>query len=612
MTAPIGDLEKDARVSSDRDSANTLEPGAEVLPAHGVQDAKNTSSTLETTPSHQAQAAAAAAPLEPRQLEAASEGQMPTGKTRLQNVTAVAALCTALFLAALDLTIVTTAIPSIASDFGSTVGFLWVGSAYMLANAAFAPSWGKVSDIWGRKPVLLAAVALFWIGSLLGGLATSMSMLIAARAVQGAGGGGIVILVNICVSDLFSIRERGFYFGVVGMVWSFAGALGPLLGGVFVQTAHWRWCFLINLPISGVGAVILWLVLRLHNPRTPIRDGLAAVDWWGTASIIGATVMVMLGLEFGGVVLEWNSPAVVCLLVSGVVAGALFLVNEWMLARYPIIPMHLFRHRTSVSALAVCFFQSAVFMAGAYFLPLYLQAVLSFSPFQSGLAVLPYVMALSLVSVVAGIFINKTGRYRRVVIGGMAVMTAGFALLTNLGRTTDWSKLVLYQLVAGAGVGCNFQAPLIALQTRLEPRDIASGTATFGFLRQLATSIAVVVGGVVFQNRVNAHQPVLRDLVGPETANQLSGSNAMANVPLLTSLGGQGGDAARAAYLDGIRWIYIVFSVLAALGLLASLAIGSRVLDVEHKEHKTGLAGMRAARGTEPRRGSGVPEVGRG
>jgi fucose permease len=167
-------------------------------------------------------------------------------RSTLETVIIMACLCTSVFLAALDTTIVTTALPTISEYFHSDVGYTWIGSAYLLANAASTPSWGKFSDIWGRKPVLLMACAIFFVGSLLAAVSVSIAMLIAARAIQGIGGGGLIILVNICISDLFSMRKRGAYFGIIGMVWAFASAVGPILGGVFTEKVSWRWCFYIN------------------------------------------------------------------------------------------------------------------------------------------------------------------------------------------------------------------------------------------------------------------------------------------------------------------------------------------------------------------------------
>ncbi|ROT39619.1 hypothetical protein SODALDRAFT_273988 [Sodiomyces alkalinus F11] len=515
------------------------------------------------------------------------------GRTRLETALVVGSLCAALFLAALDVTIIATAVPTISEEFQSNLGYIWIGSSYLLSNAAFVPTWGKISDIFGRKPILLCAVAVFWVGSLLCGVAVDMPMLIAARAVQGLGGGGIIVLVNICISDLFSIRQRGVYFGLVGMVWAVASAIGPVLGGVFTSQATWRWCFYVNLPISGLGLVVLSFVLKLHNPRTPIADGLRAIDWSGSLTIIGGTIMFLLGLELGGVSYPWHSATVVCLIVFGLVTIALFVANEHFLAAYPVVPLRLFATRSNLAALTTTFCQAFVFISGSYWLPLYFQAVLAASSLLSGVYILPYVISLSLVSAASGFVIRKTGNYFYLIVAGMAITTLGFGLFVDLPASDDFVKIVLYQVVAGIGIGPNFQSPLIALQTNVEPRDIASATATFGFVRQMATSISVVIGGVVFNNRMDAQRPYLVAELGPELAERFSGGSAASSVGWVAGLTGREARVARGAYLDSLRTMYIVYVAFAGLGLVTGLFVRQTRLSKSHKEHQTGLKSLR-------------------
>ncbi|GJC84912.1 efflux pump dotC [Colletotrichum liriopes] len=527
-----------------------------------------------------------------------ADGDDPeSGRTKLETLLIVLSLCAALFLAALDVTIITTAVPTIAEEFNSNIGYIWIGSAYLLANAAFVPTWGKISDIWGRKPVLLSAVGVFWIGSLVCGLATSMGMLIGARAIQGIGGGGIIVLVNICISDLFSMRQRGVYFGIMGMVWAVASAVGPVMGGVFTSQVTWRWCFYINLPISGVGIVVLFFVLKLHNPRTPALEGLKAIDWIGTVTIIGGTIMFLFGLEFGGVSHPWSSPTVICLIVFGIVTIGIFAVNEWKYAKYPVIPMHLFNSWSNVAAFATAFCHAFAFISGSYWLPLYFQGVQGVSSLLSGVYLLPYVLSLSLMSAVAGVLIRKTGNYLYLIIGGMFVSTLGFGLFYNLPLDRNFTKIILYQIVAGLGIGPNFQSPLIAVQTSVEPRDIAAATSAFGFIRQMGTSISVVIGGVVFNNEMQKQYPRLREQLGPDLANMLSGSSAASSVGVVADLQGEEGQIARGAYLTSLRTMYIVYVAFAGLGLVMSLFVRQKQLSKKHTEHKTGLKTLRSRSG---------------
>ncbi|KAJ1330962.1 MFS transporter DHA2 family glioxin efflux transporter [Microdochium nivale] len=514
-------------------------------------------------------------------------------RTKLETTVIVLALALSLFLAALDTTIITTAIPTISDQFASPQGYTWIGSAYLLASAAVVPFWGKISDIWGRKPIILVAVAIFWIGSLLCALSVNMGMLIGARAVQGAGGGGIIVLVNISIGDLFSLRTRGVYYGLMGLVWAVASAVGPVLGGVFTSQVSWRWCFWVNLPISGAGFVVLVFVLHLHNPRTPLKSGLAALDWFGSLFIIGGTLMFLFGLEFGGITYPWNSAPIICLLVFGIATIGLFIAVEKWYAKYPIIPLRLFTDRSNIVIFLVSFCHAATFISGSYWLPLYFQAVLRATSLQSGVYLLPYMVTLSVSSVFSGVYIRKTGKYSPAIIAGMALMTLGFGLYIDLDAHSSWAKIILYQIVAGIGVGPNFQAPLIGLQSTVEPRDVASATSTFSFIRQLATSSSVVIGGVLFQNSMENQYPMLLAELGPELAASLSGGAAAGSVNLVAALEGREGEIARAAYAASLRNMYIFYTALSALGTALSPFIKARVLSKEHTEHKTGLQTLR-------------------
>ncbi|RDW61660.1 MFS multidrug transporter-like protein [Coleophoma crateriformis] len=511
-------------------------------------------------------------------------------RTKLQTSIIMVCLCASVFLAALDTTIVTTALPTISEYFHSSAGYTWIGSAYLLANSASIPSWGKLSDIWGRKPILLGACSVFFIGSTLAATSVNIGMLIAARAIQGIGGGGLLVLVNICISDLFSMRNRGQYFALVGMTWALASALGPVLGGVFTEKVSWRWCFYINLPITGTVTILLFFFLKLDSPRTPVWDGLKAVDWVGSLTVVGGTLMLLLGLELGGVSFSWGSPTVVCLIVFGVVVTGLFVLNEWKLAKYPVMPTRIFSNISNAAALGACFSHGFVFISASYYLPLYFQAVMGASPLLSGVYVLPYALALSFCSVATGIFIKKTGMYLPPIWFGFTIMTLGVGLFIDLPVTTNWAKVILFEIVLGIGVGPNFQAPLIALQSHVQPGDIATATATFGFVRTLSTAISVVIGSVVFQNQMKNHYTTLVGPLGAALANELSGGSAGASVGIVKQLPPAQKAVAQEAYYQSLRTMWIMYVAFAGLGLVISLFIGRHVLSKEHQVTKTGLA----------------------
>ncbi|PNS20303.1 hypothetical protein CAC42_5753 [Sphaceloma murrayae] len=499
------------------------------------------------------------------------------------------ALCMAVFLAALDVTIITTALPTISEDFQSSAGYTWIGSAFLLGNAASVPTWGKVSDIFGRKPVLLLANVVFLVGSLVAALANSIGMLIAARAIQGIGAGGLVILVNICIADLFSLRNRGAYYGVIGMVWAVASAIGPIIGGAFTQKVTWRWCFYINLPLDGVAFFIILFFLDIKTPKTPILEGLKAIDWLGSLTIVGATLMFLFGIEYGGVTYPWTSAIVICLIVFGVITFGIFMLIQWKVSKYPVMPLAIFSQRSTCACLFIVAIHGMVFIASSYYLPLYFQASLGAGPLRSGVLLLPTCAALSVTSLGTGFYIRKTGRYLDCIYFGFFFMTLGTGLFINLTADSSLAKIVLYQLVAGFGIGPLFQSPLIALQSRIKPRDIATATATFGFVRQLATSISVVIGGVVYQNEMRRKSALLVDALGPETGNLLSGAGAGANTQLVTRLPEPGRGVAQSAFADSLSVMWILYTVLSGVGLLVVPLIGTKELSGKHEETKTGL-----------------------
>lgn len=410
----------------------------------------------------------------------------PPARSKLKIALIMLSLGISVLLVALDITIVTTALPTIAEHFQSAAGYTWIGSAYLIASSAATPIWGKVSDIFGRKPIILVTNGIFFVGSLLAAVSVNMGMLIAARVIQGIGGGGLIVLVNIAISDLFAMRERGAYFGVIGGVWALASSLGPVVGGAFTQNVSWRWCFYINLPLDGIAFLIILFILDLHTPKTPIREGLKAVDWLGALAMIGGTTMLLLGLEMGGIQFPWDSATVVCLIVFGAVTIGIFFIIEQRIAPYPLMPLDIFAKRSNLATLSVCFLHAFVFISGSYFLPLYFQAVLGATPILSGVYLLPTALSLSFVSAGTGIFIRKTGQYLPPIWAGMTLMTLGFGLFIDLGPNSSWAKIILYQIVAGIGVGPNFQAPLIALQSLVPVRFTCFGFRLFNVNLRLA------------------------------------------------------------------------------------------------------------------------------
>ena len=345
---------------------------------------------------------------------------------------------------------------------------------------------------------------------------------------------------------------------------------------------------LLLVPCDGLAFIVLFFFLDIVTPKTPLLAGLAAIDWLGTVTIVGGTVTLLLGLEFGGVTYPWSSATVVCLIIFGPVILGLFFLNEWKLAKYPLMPLRLFKRRSNIAALATCFVHGFVFISGSYYLPLYFQAVLGASPLLSGVYLFPFVLSLSFMSAAVGIFIRKTGQYLPPIWFGMAFMALGFGLFINLPAEASWPRIIIYQIIAGLGVGPNFQAPLIALQSLVLPRDIATATATFGFTRQLATSISVVIGGVIFQNGMQKRFDTLA-AASPDIARAFGGGSVGANTAIVANLPPAQKAVALEAYTQSLQTMWIFYVVVSIVGLAASLAIGRQTLSKTHEVTKTGL-----------------------
>lgn len=526
---------------------------------------------------------------QPLQEEITDDDDPYNGRSKSKVAVIMLALCTAVFLGTLDSTIVTTALPTITEHFNSASGYTWIGSAFLLANASTIPSWEKASDIFGRKPMLLLANVVFMIGSLVAALSNSVGMLVAARAVQGLGSGGLVI-VNITIGDLFSLRTRGVFYGILGGIWASASSIGPIIGGLLTQGASWRWCFWINLPLDGLAFIVLFFCLDIESPSTPLLEGLKAIDWIGSFLVIGATLMFLFGIQYGGETYPWNSAIVICLIIFGLLTFALFLLYECKVPKYPIMDLIFLNSRTNIATLSTAFIHGLVFISGTYYLPLYFQAVRGATPIFSGIYLLPTALAASASSFAAGIFVRNHGAYLPPIYTGFLIMTVGFGLFVDLDVHSTWAKLVLYQIIAGVGFGALFQAPFIALQAHIHPRDIGVATTTLGFTRQMATSISVVIGQAVYQNAMTARTAELTTSLGSELAGEFSGGGVVANARVIDALPGYQREVVRNVLAESLQPMWVMYTVFSSVGLLAALFIQKKVLSVRHEETVTGLA----------------------
>ena len=406
-------------------------------------------------------------------------------------------LLLAMLLASLDQTIVSTALPTIVRDLGGIDQLSWVVTAYLLAATVSMPLWGRVSDLYGRKRLFQAAIVLFLLGSALSGASETLGELIGFRALQGLGAGGLMTLAMAIVADIIAPRERGRYQGYIQMVFVLASVAGPLLGGLFTDEASWRWVFYVNLPI---GAVALAISTRL---RLPVGSGRARIDVLGAALLGAGLTAILLITTWGGREYAWGSPEIVGLAVAAVVLLAGFYAQERR-APEPVLPLRLFREPVFDVVSATLFLTTCAFFAAIVFLPLFLQRVTGASAVESGLQLLPLLLAGTLSTAVIGRVVTRTGRYKVFPAVGLGLMAIGLFLLSRLDETSSHATIALAMVVFGLGFGMVSQLLVLAIQNAVDRRDIGIATASANLFRSLGGSVGAALFGAIFASRVSA------------------------------------------------------------------------------------------------------------
>ncbi|CAN5239506.1 MDR family MFS transporter [soil metagenome] len=411
-----------------------------------------------------------------------------------------AGLMVAMLLASLDQTIFSTALPTIVGQLDGVSHMLWVTTAYILASTIVMPVYGKLGDLVGRKWLFIAAIALFLVGSVVGGTADSMTSLIVGRAIQGLGGGGLMILAQAIIADVVPARERGKYSGIMGAVFAVSSVAGPLLGGFFTDGPGWRWAFWMNLPLGALAIVSAVFFLRL--PKN--TNGKPKIDFAGMSVLAIAATCLVLFTTWGGDTYAWNSPMIIGLIGGTVVAAIVFVMIERRAAE-PVIPLQLFRNRNfNLTTAAGLITGVAMFGALAY-MPTYLQMVTGVGATQAGFLMIPMMGGLLVASIASGQFVSRTGRYKFIPVIGTAVVAVGLALLSTLTATSAVWIICVFLGIMGIGLGMTMQILILVVQNSFPVRMVGTATASNNFFRQIGSSLGAAIVGSLFVSRLTAN-----------------------------------------------------------------------------------------------------------
>lgn len=473
-------------------------------------------------------------------------------------------------LALIDQTTLATSLYIIGNALGSTAQVSWIASGYFITSTVGQLLYGRLSDIWSRKVILLTGLAIFFIGSLASSLSQSVLQLTVFRAFTGIGGGGLMTVAQLIVSDVVPLRERGKYQGILGAVVALANGIGPVIGGAISSKGgdSWRWIFRLNMPLTLVTTAGVVFFMPLKKVEGDWRMKLKAVDFTGIILALAGTTVLMLGLTWGGGEYPWSSPAVISTLVIGLVISIVFILWQWKGPRYPLVPLHIFKSKIVNGACITMAINGWNFVMQVYYIPSFYQLVYGYSATKAGAMLLPITLVQTASSTLSGLIVHWVGRYRECILFGWVCWAVGLGLMSTLDESTEVGKQIGYGLIIGVGVGNTLQPALIAVQAGVERRDMAVVTSFRNFVRNLGSTLGLAICGTILNNVLAAS---LSTLSIPDEQHETLLSNPQSYLTKVSSSeAGRIRDVLIPAYRKGFRVIFIVGAALCAVAFVVA------------------------------------------